>query len=533
MDPELQELVDRIGTDNPPSDEELAQAREQLAGQLREAVETDQPDIEAGRSLRQAIDAVDAELDRREQQSRQEQEEARQLLEGLDRDDDEDDDDSEDEPTDDSPEDEGGDADESEADDEPAEPVAASNARKRRRGRSSRFARGGRDAPRINVLLAGPALGADEPATLQDAASVFHRHAHQVSRGKQPLVELAYQYPTERALSASATQNTALIDNYLSPRALAAAGGVCEPVPANFEHPICGDRGRPIRNAVPSFGADRGGVRFAPSATLNDLQTLGDAEDESAVGVWTHATDQTPGTDTKPCPRIDCEDETEVFVDAVHACLTVGNFQARFNPEFWQSRLDLLMVLHDRIAEQTLFTTMRNAATNVSVDASTDRARTILSRIDRAAAGIRSRHRLENTVLRFAAPQWLRDFLRSEIAQDVPGDGLDSFAVADNIITNFFAARNIDPVWSLDLQVFAAQAANGLNDWPDDEIQTLLYPEGTFFFMDGGTMDLGTEIQDSTLNQTNDRQAFMETFEQVAFRGCEAVALDFALTETT
>lgn len=545
MDPELQQLLDRIGTDEPPSNEELAQLREQLVEQLQEAVEGDDPDIETGREIRQAIDNIDEEVDRREEASRQQREEAQALLEGID--DDEEGDGEEDETSEEEPVA----SDASEDDDEQSEseeegerqPVPASASTGQSRGNSgggSVPARRSRrrstvqrvtEAAPVDVLLAGPALGAGEPRDLADAAEIFHRYAHQVNRGRQTLVELRYNYPQERSLTASATENTRMLDNYLSPRALAAAGGVCEPVPADFTHPICGDRGRAIRDALPQFGADRGGVRFSPSATLNDLQTLGGGNDTSAVNVHTHTDDQ--NGNTKPCPAVECETEVEEFVDAIVACLQVGNFQARFNPEFWQSRLDLLMVLHDRVAEQHLFSEMQASATSVDAVANEDgTARTLLLTLDKAAAGIRSRHRLSNTALRWVAPSWLRDAIRASLARQQPGDGLDAFNVADQQIAEFFNRRNINPVWSPDLQVFPDQtAATALEDWPSDQATGLLFPEGTFFHMDGGMLDLGTEITDSTLNSTNDRQAFMETFEQVAMRGCEALELTVPVGE--
>jgi hypothetical protein len=48
----------------------------------------------------------------------------------------------------------------------------------------------------------------------------------------------------------------------------------------------------------------------------------------------------------------------------------------------------------------------------------------------------------------------------------------------------------------------------------------LLYPEGTFQFLDGGRLDLGV-VRDNTLDATNDYVTFVETFESVAMRGLE------------
>jgi hypothetical protein len=49
-----------------------------------------------------------------------------------------------------------------------------------------------------------------------------------------------------------------------------------------------------------------------------------------------------------------------------------------------------------------------------------------------------------------------------------------------------------------------------------------LFSEGSFLFLDGGTLDLGV-IRDSTLVGTNDYKMFVETFENVALVGVESL----------
>jgi hypothetical protein len=49
-----------------------------------------------------------------------------------------------------------------------------------------------------------------------------------------------------------------------------------------------------------------------------------------------------------------------------------------------------------------------------------------------------------------------------------------------------------------------------------------IFAEGSFLFLDGGTLDLGV-IRDSTLVGTNDYKMFVETFENVALVGVESL----------
>jgi hypothetical protein len=60
-----------------------------------------------------------------------------------------------------------------------------------------------------------------------------------------------------------------------------------------------------------------------------------------------------------------------------------------------------------------------------------------------------------------------------------------------------------------------------MNEFPDQFVW-YLFAEGSFLFLDGGTLDLGV-IRDSTLVGTNDYKMFVETFENVALVGVESL----------
>jgi hypothetical protein len=73
------------------------------------------------------------------------------------------------------------------------------------------------------------------------------------------------------------------------------------------------------------------------------------------------------------------------------------------------------------------------------------------------------------------------------------------------------------------MTVFGSQSAAALLEWPDS-FEWYLFAEGSFLFLDGGTLDLGI-IRDSSLVGTNDYKMFVETFENVAFVGIEALKI--------
>ena len=61
-----------------------------------------------------------------------------------------------------------------------------------------------------------------------------------------------------------------------------------------------------------------------------------------------------------------------------------------------------------------------------------------------------------------------------------------------------------------------------------DTCEVLLFGEGSWLFLDGGTLDLGI-VRDATLTSTNDALVFAESFEEVALVNGESVALSMDL----
>lgn len=551
---DFQELLDRIGSTEPPSDEELNAARTELADAARTAAQGDNRDLDAAKALLAGVKKIDAELNARREAAEAEEAEARELLSQLG--------DAETE-----------DADvETDADETPEpdaapesrrerEPVAASSTPRINQALSRVRARTTTEGPQGNSMVSVMTLGLAQRdplptnPTLSDAAEIFGRSLGRVPKGtngKFGLIRVEYDYPEDRRLvSTNRADNDKILDAARvspttaseraaavaasggDPLGVAAAGGICGPLPADFSNPFFGTRGRPIRDALPRFqGVSRtgngGGVRFSPAMTMANLA--------GSTGVWTIETDEDPGETEKACLVLECEDEQVAYVDAVTACLQVGNFQARFNPEFWRSTLELLMVRHDRLAEQTLYAQML-AAASLRTYTGTGSIYSVLSAISKADAGIRSRLRLDNrAVMNVVMPAWVRNALRDDINRQrlgsSPSDQYGS-GVGDAVIDQFFRARNIRPVYSLDLDVFGTPVTGtaALLDYPGGDAELLVYPEGAYFFLDGGTLDLGTEIIDSTLVRQNNRMAFLETFEQAVFRGGEAIAVTVSIDE--
>jgi hypothetical protein len=391
------------------------------------------------------------------------------------------------------------------------------------------------------VITAGADLpgitAGSELSSISDVAQAILTRKHGMGRtsggdGEQHSVAtFSTSFPSERMLNANDIEgNRSKVNAVVSPEAIIAAGGLTAPVETSYDIFELGETSvRPVRDALAVFGADRGGIRFMTPPVLADL--------EGAVSVWTMQDDIDASTveapnPVKPCLRVAAGVEVTVYTDAIPLCLTFGNLGARAYPELVERHIQLGMVQHARFSEIRLLTRIGALSTPVTAPSQLGAARDIFVQIEQAAAAYRSRYRLDPSApLRVLFPEWFKNALRADLTKQLPGDGRDgTFNLAEAEINKWFATRNINVAWFLDGetgQIFGAQSAGALLGFPSTVIW-YLFSEGTFLFLDGGTLDLGL-VRDSTLNGTNDYKIFLENFEGVAKVGVESLRVTSAL----
>jgi hypothetical protein len=333
--------------------------------------------------------------------------------------------------------------------------------------------------------------------------------------------------PPERMLSMNDPDgNIEKIRAITSPEALVAAGGLCAPLTPIYALPQISTEARPLRDSLPPFQADRGGITWAVPPSIFDVST--------AVGVITAAEDAEGGTfATKSCQFLDCQDFESAEVDSIFHCLEWGNLGARAWPERVAQFSDVVMAAWSRLAETNILNKYKAGSTQVTAAAATygyGALSNLTSQILAAAAGYRSRFRMDPEArFRFTAPAWVRDLLLS----DLINAQFDRFAIQGYAgVQSFLAQHGVDPVWTLDgetngAQVFAAQTAGALLTFPD-EVKWFLFPEGTWIFLDSGVLELGI-VRDSVLNAENLFQVFGESFETVAQTGYQSLEITSAL----
>ena len=331
--------------------------------------------------------------------------------------------------------------------------------------------------------------------------------------GEQHIVaSFTTKYPENRILGQDVDSNVSKIKDVTAPEALVASGGHSTPFEVRYDIFGFGIGDRPIRDSLPRFQADRGGIRYIVPPVL--------ADHANAVGVWTNA-DDIAASSTKDSLTVSAATETTVATDAVTLQLQFGNLMTRAYPELVARHNELALIQHAREAEQYLLGKITDGSTAVTSTSLIGVARDFLVQVGRAASLYRSRHRLApDTQLRVIAPYWIKDAMTADLTIAAPGDGTINAA---SEIDGYLASRGVNMTYSHDLNVAGAQSAGALNEF-GDTFTWYMFAEGTFLFLDGGTLDLGI-IRDSTLVGTNDYKMFVETFEGVAKVGIESLVV--------
>lgn len=309
---------------------------------------------------------------------------------------------------------------------------------------------------------------------------------------------------------------------------LVAAGGIKTMLTPYYELTTYGDAMRPVRDSLVGYKAERGGIRFIPSpvigTTAGGANVYAESVDASATPYGS------PNGNGKGTVTVSAGPEQAVKVDIIPRIMRVGNLMARTYPEMVAAWTKLLLAQHARVAETNLLDKLVAGSTAISAAPTFGVTRSLLPQVDQLVAGFRSRHRLgSGTRFRAIFPFWVKDMVRTDIGRQLYGQDLN---VSDAQIESYFSTRGLNVTWHYDQSsttssIFSAQAVGGYNKYPTT-VEWFLFPEGTWLFLDGGTLDLGL-VRDSTLNSVNDYTVFAETFESAAKVGIDSYVVNSTL----
>lgn len=393
---------------------------------------------------------------------------------------------------------------------------------------------------RIAADVRGFKSGQDVANWKEVAKAIINRHpdtrSADVTSGARFLVaSVEAEYPENRILGDDVVVNTALIESVTSSNAIVASGGLCAPLTPWYNLMTFGDVCRPVRDSLPSFKAERGGIRYVTPPKLSNLS--GSTRVTTAAQDAAGYTSQTPSGSTapKPCLHVTCGAESTAVVQAVSNCLTFGNMGARTYPEQVEAWLKLSRIEFARYQEVQLLSAINTASTQVTAAQVYGASYSLLDTIAFTVDSFKSRYRICSGVkLRMLAPFWMKSVLKQDIAAQGPGDGLSRYSISDAQVEDWLRMRGVEPTWTQDEASGSTLTIPGngvsgaaVGDWPN-ACKWFIFPEGEFVYLDSGVLDLGL-VRDSTLNSVNDYQIWMEEFSGIAkVGGTES----FAVTST-
>jgi hypothetical protein len=335
------------------------------------------------------------------------------------------------------------------------------------------------------------------------------------------LAAAAYRFPESRRLTSDLDANAQKIRSLVNTegRSLVASGGICAPATNIYTIPQFSTASRPVRDALPSFNADRGAVNVPVPTTL--------ASAADAITIITEAEDALGGTfATKSCLDQDCLSYTETAVTIISHCREYGNLNARSWPESITFENELTMAEHARVAEGYLLDRIKAQSIQVTQADIYSTTYDFILAAAKAVAGIRYRLRTgPNFRFRALFPEWVRE----QVVVDIAATQFDRFVGLDKF-SQIMRNVGVEPSFYLDnvstgtSQAWADEVTSSTLDPFPTAVQWALFPEGAFIHVDGGSLELGL-VRDSTLNSTNDFQFFGETFENVALLAPAQAAL--------
>lgn len=341
----------------------------------------------------------------------------------------------------------------------------------------------------------------------------------------------------EQVTAGDAERNFAVMEKAgKTAEALVASGANCALLTPNYDVPTWAEAMSPVADALPSVGAPRGGIRYVtppswPQAYEGVRVTTG-AQD--AAGYTT----QSPAGPTapKPCVRLECAAPLECTVDAVSACVELGNLQSNTFPELVEAFLGHLAVAQAQVKEIYYLDGIDAGSTEVNFTGVYGATRSLVHAFALAAHAMRKRlHMPLSAPITLLVSDVLIPLIRVDMVNDF-SLGLN-FLDADpqEVATTLFQRLGLNVNWYYDYSADVgahgalqlAQGAGTLNPFPATH-RSWMFPPGTWVRLDGGTLDVGM-IRDSALVETNDYRIFSEEWVQVCKRGGESIALDVTI----
>lgn len=311
--------------------------------------------------------------------------------------------------------------------------------------------------------IAGKSSGS-KLKSVREISEMFAERRRTLGEGngeRAGVVQFHRELPTERDLEGISSPEE--FENFLNKfdrtaNGIQAAGGLCAPLEGYYDQYTLAQAMRPVRDSLPSFNATRGGITFNPPPKLSDITT------GSGTGIHRiTAAEDLAGSPTKGTFSLACPSTTSAQIYAIYMQLKFGNMPARTFPERYDAITKTALAQQARLAEQYLLDAIAAASTPVTTVGLVGAGRELFVRLGQAAAGYRSRNRIDpNFPLRVMLPAWSLDLVQADFARTFTDEnGFISMSRED--AARLFGTRNLNPTFYVDSKTGGGQVFGGAN----------------------------------------------------------------------
>lgn len=346
--------------------------------------------------------------------------------------------------------------------------------------------------------------------------------------GRNYLARLSIDYPDDMVMRTDAAGTVEeKWEKLMAPRdlnqldehgALVASG--CGPAETIYSHLNDAMLGNVID--VPERVFTRGSMEFPETIDARDM-----VDQLATHGGWSDG-DPAKTVLEFVCPAY----RAPLEITARYLILRFKNMVRRSNPELYVDAIAKMLIAHEanKSIDTILDIVAGTGATPLTVDYTTKAgpaeiytdgcSTTIPLVLELAVEGARNRWMLgRSAALEGIFPVWVQAAIRADIARN---RNIDVRMVSDAEVRSLFTSRGVRPQFLDYWQVIPGTIANV--EYPV-QFTGVLYPANGVVRGTQGTLDLGNEIRDSSLNADNEYELFREDFYTTGFWAHEPVVV--------
>lgn len=259
--------------------------------------------------------------------------------------------------------------------------------------------------------------------------------------------------------------------------------------------------------SLPEVMLARGGVRLIPGGGAQFEEIF------AATGFcFTEAQDiagdydpDSPGSQGKPCYKVDCPEWTDYRLEVCGLCITAGILQNSAFPELTEDTIRKALKAHAHRIDSNIIADVVAGSTAVAAGGLGGAAAPLLNAIELQALDIRSQFRMsDNATIEVKLPSWTKGLVRADVAYT---NRTNMLGVSDAEMMAWFSDRNVSVQFLANFEpLYTGTPATAYAS----TVPFLIYPAGAWVKGATDVIDLGVVHDAASLAFNNYTALFTE-----------------------